>query len=257
LIVLEYQPPAGKEAAQPVALVGKAITFDTGGYSIKTTLGMVGMKYDKCGAMAVIGTMVAAAKLKLGTPIVGVLAASENMISNISYRPNDILKTLSGKTVEIISTDAEGRLVLCDALAYAQQTFKPRVMIDLATLTGGVVTALGSTRAGLFSNRDEVASALFKAGEQTHERLWRLPLDEEYFEIIKSTDADMKNSAGVAKASPIVGATFLKQFVNDETPWAHLDIAGVSDWDSEMPYCPAGASGFGVRLLIEYLRGLA
>jgi leucyl aminopeptidase len=255
LIVLEYQPPA-KSEAQPVALVGKAITFDTGGYSIKTTMGMVGMKYDKCGAMAVIGTMVAAAKLKLATPIVGVLAASENMISNIAYRPNDILKTLSGKTVEIISTDAEGRLVLCDALAYAQQTFKPRVMIDLATLTGGVVTALGSTRAGLFSNRDEVANALFKAGEQTHERLWRLPLDDEYFEIIKSTDADMKNSAGVAKASPIVGATFLKQFVNDETPWAHLDIAGVSDWDSEMPYCPAGASGFGVRLLVEYLRGL-
>jgi len=256
LIVLEYQPPAGKEAAQPVALVGKAITFDTGGYSIKTTMGMVGMKYDKCGAMAVIGTMVAAAKLKLQTPIVGVLAASENMISNISYRPNDILKTLSGKTVEIISTDAEGRLVLCDALAYAQQTFKPRAMIDLATLTGGVVTALGSTRAGLFSNRAELASALFKAGEATHERLWQLPLDDEYFEIIKSADADMKNSAGVAKASPIVGATFLKQFVNEETAWAHLDIAGVSDWDHEMPYCPTGASGFGVRLLIEYLRGL-
>jgi len=255
LIVLEYQPPV-KSEAKPVALIGKAITFDTGGYSIKTTMGMVGMKYDKCGAMAVIGTMVAAAKLKLNVPIVGVLAASENMISNIAYRPNDILKTLSGKTVEIISTDAEGRLVLCDALAYAQQTFKPRAMIDLATLTGGVVTALGSTRAGLFSNRDELADALFKAGETTHERLWQLPLDDEYFEIIKSTDADMKNSAGVAKASPIVGATFLKQFVNDETPWAHLDIAGVSDWDNEMPYCPAGASGFGVRLLVEYLRGL-
>jgi leucyl aminopeptidase len=256
LIVLEYQPPAKKEAAQPVALVGKAITFDTGGYSIKTTMGMVGMKYDKCGAMAVLGTLVAAAKLKLQTPIVGVLAAAENMISNISYRPNDILKTLSGKTVEIISTDAEGRLVLCDALAYAQQTFQPRAMIDLATLTGGVVTALGNTRAGLFSNRDELATALFDAGESTHERLWRMPLDDEYFEIIKSTDADMKNSAGVAKASPIVGATFLKQFVNEETPWAHLDIAGVSDWDNEMPYCPKGASGFGVRLLIEYLQGL-
>lgn len=261
LIVLEYQPPAKSDAspngwAKPVALVGKAITFDTGGYSIKTTMGMVGMKYDKCGAMAVIGTLVAASKLKIQTPIVGVLAASENMISNISYRPNDILKTLSGKTVEVISTDAEGRLVLCDALAYAQQNFNPRVMIDLATLTGGVVTALGSTRAGLFSNQDELANALFTAGEATHERLWRMPLDEEYFEIIKSTDADMKNSAGIAKASPIVGATFLKQFVNDETPWAHLDIAGVSDWDKEMPYCPAGASGFGVRLLVEYLHGL-
>jgi leucyl aminopeptidase len=255
LIVLEYQPSAKKEA-KPVALVGKAITFDTGGYSIKTTMGMVGMKYDKCGAMAVLGTMVAASRLKLNVPLVGVLAASENMISSVSYRPNDILKTLSGKTVEIISTDAEGRLVLCDALAYAQKTFKPRAMIDLATLTGGVVTALGSIRAGLFSNRDELAGALFKAGEATHERLWQLPLDEEYFDLIKGDDSDMRNSAGVPKASPIVGATFLKQFVNEETPWAHLDIAGVSDWDNEMPYCPKGASGFGVRLLVEYLKGL-
>ncbi len=265
LIVLEYQPVAQSEAGgaveaenelSPVALVGKAITFDTGGYSIKTTMGMVGMKYDKCGAMAVVGTLVAAAKLKIKTPLVGILAASENMISNVSYRPNDIIKTLSGKTVEIISTDAEGRLVLCDALAYAQQTFKPRAMIDLATLTGGVVTALGNTRAGILSNRDELASALFNAGEATHERLWQLPLDDEYFELIKSDDADMKNSAGVPKASPIVGGIFLKQFVNDETPWAHLDIAGVSDWDKDMPYCPKGASGFGVRLLIEYLHNL-
>lgn len=255
LIVLEYQPPAEKDA-QPVVLVGKAITFDTGGYSIKTTLGMVGMKYDKCGALAVLGTMVAATKLKIGTPLVGILAASENMISNISYRPNDILKTLSGKTVEIISTDAEGRLVLCDALAYAQQNFKPRVMIDLATLTGGVVTALGSVRAGIMSNNDELANTLFAAGEKSFERLWRLPLDDEYFELIKGDDSDMKNSSGTAKASPIVGGTFLKQFVSDEIPWAHLDIAGVSDWDRDMPYCPKGASGFGVRLLVEYLRGL-
>jgi leucyl aminopeptidase len=266
LIVLEYQPSAalsgaggvdeaGKDA-QPVALVGKAITFDTGGYSIKTTMGMVGMKYDKCGAMTVLGVMVAAAKLNLQIPLVGLLAASENMISDVSYRPNDIIKTLSGKTVEIISTDAEGRLVLSDALAYAQQNFNPRVMIDLATLTGGIVTALGSNRAGLFSNNDELANALFSAGDATHELLWRMPLDEEYFDMIKSVDADMKNSAGVAKASPIIGATFLKQFVDDETKWAHIDIAGVSDWDNEMPYCPRGASGFGVRLLVEYLSGL-
>ena len=255
MIVLEYQPSV-KSEAQPVALVGKAITFDTGGYSIKNTLGMVGMKYDKCGAMAVVGTMVAAAKLKLPLPVVGVLAASENMISDIAYRPNDILTTLSGKTVEIISTDAEGRLVLSDALAYAQKTFDPRVMIDLATLTGGIVTALGENRAGMFATDDELANALFAAGETTHERLWRMPLDEEYFDLIKSIDADMKNSAGVAKASPIVGATFLKQFVEDKTPWAHLDIAGVSDWDNEKPYCPKGASGFGVRLLVEYLSGL-
>lgn len=255
LIVLEYQP-SPKNDAKPVALIGKAITFDTGGYSIKTTPGMVGMKYDKCGAMAVLGTMVAAAQLKLPIPLVGLLAASENMISDIAYRPNDILKTLSGKTVEITSTDAEGRLVLCDALAYAQQTFNPRAMVDVATLTGGIVTALGSNRAGLFSNNDDLANALFNAGASTHERLWRMPLDEEYFELIKSVDADMKNSAGVPKASPIIGATFLKQFVNDKTPWAHLDIAGVSNWDADMPYCPKGASGFGVRLLVEYLSGL-
>lgn len=255
LIVLEYQP-SPKNEAQPIALVGKAITFDTGGYSIKNTQGMVGMKYDKCGAMAVLGVMVAAAKLNLPVPVVGLLAASENMISDVSYRPNDILTTLSGKTVEIISTDAEGRLVLCDALAYAQQTFNPRVMINLATLTGGIVIALGSNRAGMFATEDELANALFAAGESTHERLWRMPLDEEYFDMIKSVDADMKNSAGAPKASPIIGATFLKQFVDDKTPWAHLDIAGVSDWDNEMPYCPKGASGFGVRLLVEYLSGL-
>jgi len=255
LIILEYQP-SPKSEAQPVALVGKAITFDTGGYSIKTTMGMVGMKYDKCGAMAVLGVMVASAKLKLPIPLVGLLAASENMISDVSYRPNDIIKTLSGKTIEIISTDAEGRVVLSDALTYAQQNFDPRAMIDIATLTGGIVTALGSNRAGLFATTDELANDLFSAGEATHERLWRMPLDEEYFDMIKSVDADMKNSAGAPKASPIVGATFLKQFVDDRTPWAHLDIAGVSDWDNEMPYCPKGASGFGVRLLVEYLSGL-
>jgi leucyl aminopeptidase len=260
LIVLEYQPPAlsgnETESGAPVALVGKAITFDTGGYSIKTTDGMVGMKHDKCGAMAVLGAIIAAARLKISTPVVAVLAAAENMISEVAYRPNDILKTLSGKTVEIISTDAEGRLVLCDALAYAQRQFKPRAMINLATLTGGVVVALGSTRAGLFSNNDGLSQALLNTGEKVHERLWRLPLDDDYFELLKSEDADFKNSAGVRKAHPIVGGIFLKQFVSDETPWAHLDIAGVSNWDKEMPYCPKGASGFGVRLLVEYLRGL-
>ena len=264
LIVLEYQPVAlsganegsAVEATRPVALVGKAITFDTGGYSIKSTDGMVGMKHDKCGALAVLGAIVAAARLKINTPVVAVLAAAENMISEVSYRPNDILMTLSGKTVEIISTDAEGRLVLCDALAYAQQQFKPRAMIDLATLTGGVVVALGSTRAGILSNSDELSTALFNVGEGVYERLWRLPLDDDYFELLKSEDADFKNSSGVRKAHPIVGGIFLKQFVSDNTPWAHLDIAGVSDWDKEMPYCPRGASGFGVRLLVEYLRRL-
>ncbi len=253
LIVLEY---AGKSDEKPVALVGKAITFDTGGYSLKSVEGIVGMKYDKCGGMTVLATLVAAARLGLKTPLVGVIAAAENMVSSAAYRPNDIIKTLSGKTVEIISTDAEGRLVLCDALTYTQQNFAPRAMIDLATLTGGVVVALGSTRAGLLSNNDALAEALFNAGEQSFERLWRLPLDEEYFELIKGDDADMKNSSGQRKAHPVVGGIFLRQFVSDETPWAHLDIAGTGDSDREMPYCPKGATGFGVRLLLDYLHTL-
>jgi leucyl aminopeptidase len=186
---------------------------------------------------------------------VGVIAAAENMISGGAYRPDDILKALNGKTIEIISTDAEGRLVLADALTYAERTFQPRAMVDIATLTGAVVVALGSIRAGLLSTSDELAEALFKSGEKTFERLWRLPLDEEYFDQIKGDDSDMKNS-GVRKAGTIIGGTFLKQFVTEATPWAHLDVAGVMDSDKEMPYCPKGGMGFGVRLFLDYLSSL-
>jgi leucyl aminopeptidase len=252
LIVLEYP---GKSSEKPVALIGKSITFDTGGYSIKTGEGMVGMKYDKSGGMTVIATLVAAAKLGLKTPLVGVIAAAENMISGGAYRPNDIVKALNGKTIEIISADAEGRLVLSDALAYAQKTYQPRTMVDLATLTGGVVIALGSVRAGLMTNNDSLAEALSASGERTFERLWRLPLDDEYFELIKGDDSDMKNS-GARKAHPIIGGIFLKQFVSDDVPWAHIDIAGVADTDKDLPYCPKGATGFGVRLLLDYLQTL-
>jgi leucyl aminopeptidase len=217
---------------------------------------MVGMKWDKLGGMSVIATMIAASKLKIKTPVVGIIAAAENMISDIAYRPNDILKTLSGKTVEVISSDAEGRLVLCDALTYAQMHFSPRVMIDIATLTGGVITALGSVRAGFMANNDALADALFASGEKTFERLWRLPLDDEYFDLIKGDDSDMKNSAGKPKASPIVGGIFLKQFVSDDIPWAHVDIAGVMNAESDQAYCPKGATGFGVRLFIDYLMSL-
>jgi len=252
LIVLEY---SGKSNEKPVALIGKSITFDTGGYSIKTGEGMVGMKYDKSGGMTVIATLVAAARLGLKTPLVGVIAAAENMISGGAYRPNDIVKALNGKTIEIISADAEGRLVLSDALAYAQKTYQPRSMVDLATLTGGVVIALGSVRAGLMANSDALAEALAASGERTFERLWRLPLDDEYFELIKGDDSDMKNS-GARKAHPIIGGIFLKQFVSDDIPWAHIDIAGVADTDKDLPYCPKGATGFGVRLLLDYLQTL-
>lgn len=252
LILLEH---AGEAGGAPVALVGKALTMDTGGYSIKTTEGIVGMKYDKSGGMAVIGTLLAAAKLKVKTPVVGVIAAAENMISAAAYRPDDILKALNGKTIEIISTDAEGRLVLADALTYTERTFQPRAIIDIATLTGAVVIALGSVRAGLMSNNDELAEALLRAGERTHERLWRLPLDDDYFEQIKGDDADLKNSGG-RKAGTIIGGMFLKQFVSETTPWAHLDIAGVMWAEKDLPYCPKGGMGFGVRLFLEYLQSL-
>lgn len=249
LIILEHEGEGG----QPVALVGKAITFDTGGYSIKTTEGIVGMKYDKSGGMAVLATMITAARLGLKQRVVGVIAAAENMISGGAYRPNDILKAINGKTIEIISTDAEGRLVLADALTYTEREFKPKAMIDIATLTGAVVIALGSVRAGVMGNNDALARSLIAAGERTFERLWQLPMDEEYFQQIKGDDSDMKNSGG-RKAGSIIGGTFLRQFVSDSTPWAHVDIAGMMEAESDQPYCPKGGMGFGVRLFLDYIQ---
>ncbi len=255
MIILEYAGQGEAVGANPVVLVGKAITFDTGGYSLKPVQGIVGMKGDKSGGVDVAGIMQAVAKLKLKTPVVGIICAAENMISGEAYRPDDIIHMLSGKTVEIISTDAEGRLVLADGLAYAQKHFQPRAILDLATLTGGVVTALGRVRAGVMTNSDDLYRQLAAAGEQVHERLWQLPLDEEYFQAIKSDDADIKNSGG-REAHPIMGGIFLKQFVSDEVPWAHIDIAGVAETDKDLPYAPKGATGFGVRLVMEYLERL-
>ena len=252
LIVLEHNLAAG---GKPAVLVGKTLTMDTGGYSLKGTENIITMKYDKTGGMVVLATMVAVARLKLATPVVGILAAAENMISSKAYRPDDILTAMNGKTIEIISTDAEGRLVLADALTYAERTYKASAIIDIATLTGAVSIALGDKRAGLLSNNDELAQKLFKSGEETYERLWRLPLDEEYFEQIKGTDSDIKNSGG-RKAGTIIGGMFLQQFVTGETPWAHLDIAGMMMAEKEMPYCPKGGMGFGVRLFLDYLQQL-
>ncbi len=253
MIIIEY--PGKDPTAKPIVLVGKAITFDTGGYSLKSAENILGMKYDKCGGMAVLATIQAAAELHIATPIVGIVAAAENMICDHAYRPDDIITTLSGKTVEIISTDAEGRLILADALTYAQTSYQPRALIDLATLTGGVVTALGRVRAGLLSNNDDLAQKLFEAGQATHERLWRLPLDEDYAKLIKGDDADIKNSGG-REAHCILGGMFLQNFVDENTAWAHLDIAGMADSPKELPYSPKGATGFGVRLLIHYLENL-
>lgn len=254
LIVMEYP---GNGEGDPVVVVGKAITFDTGGYSLKTVTGMVGMKYDKCGGAAVAGIMETIGALKPDVPVVGIIAAAENMVNEDAYRPNDIVTSLSGKTIEIISTDAEGRMVLSDALTFAQKNFSPRVVIDMATLTGGVITTLGNYRAGIMGTDQELIDALKTAGEATHERLWQLPLDDDYFELIKGTHSDMKNSGGSAKASPIVGGIFLKQFIEKGTKWVHLDVAGTAMLSQPLSsYVPAGASGFGVRLIMKYLEGL-
>ena len=256
LIVLEYPGKPDHEESDPIVLVGKALTFDTGGYSLKDTTNIQGMKYDKCGGITVLATMLAAARLGCERPLVGVVGAAENMISQAAYRPDDIIVTMSGKTVEIVSTDAEGRLVLADALTYTQQHYKAKALIDLATLTGGVVVALGRVRAEIMGNNPELIEALISSGERTSERLWQLPLDDEYLQSTKGDDADLKNSGG-REGHAILGGIFLKQFVDDSVPWAHLDIAGLADSPKDLPYCPKGATGFGVRLLLDYLANLS
>lgn len=246
LVRLDYR--AAPRSKKCVVLVGKSITFDTGGYSIKTS-GMETMKFDKCGGMTVLGVMKAVSELKLKCNVIGILAVAENAISAQAYRPADILRMASGKTVEVTNTDAEGRLVLADALWYAQKFCEPTSLIDLATLTGGVVTALGTCCAGLMSNNDDLAGELGEAGRRTHERLWRLPLWDDYRDLIKGIDSDIKNSSGTRSAHAIVGGMFLKEFVEDRVPWAHLDIAGAATTEDSK-----NATGFGVRLLVEYLR---
>jgi leucyl aminopeptidase len=252
LIVLEYPGRGKSRSERPVVLVGKAVTFDTGGYTLKSADNILGMKYDKCGGTTVLGAMQAIAANNVRTPVVGILSAAENMIAGNAYRPDDIITTMSGKTVQIVSADAEGRMVLCDALTFAQQRFKPRALIDVATLTGGVVVALGSETAGIMSNNEELQQTLIECGRRVHERLWPLPIWDEYFELLRGDDSDMKNSAG-REAHAIQGGVFLKQFVDAATPWAHLDIAGVDAITTDRPYCPKGATGFGVRLLMDYL----
>lgn len=254
MIVLEYiaEKPTNEK---PIILVGKAITFDTGGYSIKTVDGIKSMKFDKMGGITVLATILAASILGIPKNVVGIICAAENMISHEAYRPDDIIKTLSGKTVEILSTDAEGRLVLADGLTYAQRNFQPQCIIDFATLTGGIVTALGKIRAGLFSNNPELSDQLFKSGESTFERLWPMPLDDDYFEFIKGDDADLKNSGG-REGQPIMGGIFLKQFIESDVPWAHIDIAGAAISTKAENYQPKGANGFGIRLMLDYLNNL-
>jgi leucyl aminopeptidase len=254
VIVLEHAG-AGR-SARPLVLVGKAVTLDTGGYSIKPGASIPEMKYDKCGGVAVIATLIAAARLKLPRRIVGVIGAAENMISGEAYRPGDIVRSASGRTIEIVDTDAEGRLILADCLHYAEQTFRPAAMVDLATLTGACTVALGEACAGLMSTSDALARELLEAGERTGELLWRLPLLPAYREQLASTEADIKNVGG-RPAGAITAAMFLKEFVGERTPWAHLDIAGVAATTKPLATCPVGATGFGVRLLIDYIQRLS
>lgn len=249
LIILEYN--GGKKGAAPIALVGKGVVFDTGGISLKPSDKMDMMKMDMGGAAAVLGTLYAASLLELPVNLVGIVPAVENMPSGTAYRPGDVLTSLSGKTIEVLNTDAEGRLILADALTWAGR-FNPELVIDLATLTGACIIALGNQAAAVLGNHDPLVQGLIKAGQDSGERVWQLPLFEEYDEQIKSPVADVANIGGRA-AGTITAAAFLKKFAA-EYNWAHLDIAGMAWEEKGMPMQPKGGTGFGVRLLIEYLQ---
>jgi leucyl aminopeptidase len=232
----------------PIALVGKGVCFDSGGLSIKPAAGMEEMKWDMGGAAAVYGAMAALAGRKAKANVVGVLGLSENMPSGHAQRPGDVITAMSGVTIEVVNTDAEGRLLLADVLHYAKDRFKPRLMVDLATLTGAIVVALGHEQAGMFSSDDALAEQLAAAGAAVGEKLWRMPLGEDYAKHIKSDIADIKNVGRAREAGASAGAVFLQRFVGD-VPWAHLDIAGVAWTKRDLPLAAKGATGFGVRLL--------
>jgi leucyl aminopeptidase len=250
--VVVMQHRGGPSGSPPVAFIGKGVTFDTGGISIKPAAGMGEMKWDMAGAGVVIGLMRLLATRNARVNAVGIAGLVENMPSGTAQRPGDIVRSMSGQTIEVLNTDAEGRLVLADALWYCQDRFKPRLMVDLATLTGAVVVALGHEHAGLFANNDELAERLVAAGKGVGEKLWRLPLADGYDRAIDSDAADVKNIAGDRAAGSIIGAQFLKRFVND-VPWAHLDIAGVAWSKKDAPTVPKGATAFGVRLLDRFI----
>jgi leucyl aminopeptidase len=248
LVVLQWNG-ARKKTAAPVVFVGKGVCFDSGGLSLKPGNSMMGMKGDMGGAAAVIGTMRALAVRRAKVNAVGVIGLVENMPDGNAQRPDDVVKSMSGQTIEVLNTDAEGRLVLADALWYAQNRFKPRFVIDLATLTGAILVALGTEHAGLFSNDDKLSERLTVAGKDAGEPVWRMPLGKGYDKLIKSKIADMKNIGG-QYAGSITAAQFLQRFVREKTPWAHLDIAGVAWQDGEhKPLIPSWSTGWGVRLL--------
>jgi leucyl aminopeptidase len=251
LITLRYTP---ENATGPVlGLVGKAVTFDTGGISIKPAKGMSEMKYDMSGGAAVLGAVVAIARLKLPVRVVAVVGATENMPGSRAVKPGDVVRAKNGLTIEVINTDAEGRLVLCDCLTHAIDCGAER-LVDIATLTGGVVTALGSHYAGIFSNDDEWCETVRAAGDRSGDPFWRLPLHPHYAKAMEGRYADLQNANEDRKATPTTGAEFLHRFVGD-VPWAHLDIAGVA-WNRGHEYAPKGGNAFGMRLFVELARSL-
>ena len=250
LLVMQWKGARDRNA-QPIAFVGKGVTFDTGGISLKPGAGMEAMKYDMGGAAAVTGLMHALAGRKAKVNAIGICGLVENMPSGNAQRPSDIVKSMSGQTIEVLNTDAEGRLVLADALWYCQDRFKPKFMIDLATLTGAIRISLGLEIAGLFSNNDELANRLIAAGKAEGEELWRMPMGERFDKLIESPIADMKNIGGQFGGS-ITAAQFIQRFVN-KLPWAHLDIAGTAWAEEARGSTPKGATGFGVRLLNRFV----
>ncbi len=250
LVVMQWNG-ARKKTDAPVAFVGKGVCFDSGGLSLKTGAGMMGMKGDMGGAAAVVGLIQALATRKARVNAVGVIGLVENMPDGKAQRPDDVVKSMSGQTIEVLNTDAEGRLVLADALTYTQRKFKPKFVIDLATLTGAIIAALGQDTAGLFSNDDRLASRIADAGKAVGETVWRMPMGPNYDKLLRSKIADMKNIGG-AYGGSITAAQFLLRFVEDKRPWAHLDIAGVAWQDGEQKsLAPTWGTGWGVRILNE------
>ena len=247
LVTIEWN--GTKNKSKPLAFVGKGVTFDTGGYSLKPARFMEDMTYDMAGSAAVVGLMKNLALRKAKVNAVGVVGLVENMVSGDAQRPGDIVKSYSGKTIEVLNTDAEGRLVLADALTYTEKKYKPKIIVDLATLTGAIIVSLGSEYAGLFSNDDKLSKQILKAGETVEEKLWRMPLHKNYDKLINSKNADMQNINYVGGAGSTTAAQFLQRFILNKTPWAHLDIAGMAFSKYGGSLNSGGATGFGVRLL--------
>ena len=251
LVTIEWN--GAKNNSKPLAFVGKGVCFDTGGYSLKPARFMEDMTYDMAGSATVVGLMKNFALRKAKINAVGVVGLVENMVSGNAQRPGDIVKSYSGKTIEILNTDAEGRLVLADALTFTEKKFKPKLIVDLATLTGAIIVCLGSEYAGLFSNNDKLSEQLFEAGKEVNEKVWRMPLHKNYDKLMNSKNADVQNINYVGGAGSTTAAQFLQRFILNKTPWAHLDIAGMAFSKYGGALNSGGATGFGVRLLNQFV----